>query len=97
MDKDFQKQDGLQKYNSIVLTFMRRNNLMQKCFFLIIFSFKYVYAFYWGVTTMTTVGLGDLIPANIYEAVVLSCFMFVSCGTFAYMFNSIGVVLGELN
>jgi len=46
---------------------------------------------------MTTVGLGDLIPANIYEVVVLSFFMFVSCGTFAYMFNSIGVVLGELN
>lgn len=46
---------------------------------------------------MTTVGLGDLVPANLYEAVILSLFMFVACGAFAYMFNSIGVVLGELN
>lgn len=46
---------------------------------------------------MTTVGLGDLLPANIYEVSVLCLFMFVACGTFAYLFNAIGVILGELN
>lgn len=46
---------------------------------------------------MTTVGLGDILPANIYEVSVLSIFMFVACGTFAYSFNAIGVILSELN
>jgi len=46
---------------------------------------------------MTTVGLGDLIPANVYEVSILSGFMLVSCGTFAYLFNAIGLILGEVN
>lgn len=46
---------------------------------------------------MTTVGLGDILPSNIYEVFVLSIFMFVSCGTFAYSFNAIGLILEELN
>lgn len=58
---------------------------------------QYVYAFYWGFTTMTTVGFGDLLPANIYETTVLCGFMFVSTATFAYMINAIGVIINELN
>ena len=46
---------------------------------------------------MTTVGLGDLLPANVYEVSILSGFMVVSCGTFAYLFNAIGLILGEVN
>lgn len=46
---------------------------------------------------MTTVGLGDILPGNIYEMCVLSIFMFVACGTFAYSFNAISVILEELN
>lgn len=46
---------------------------------------------------MTTVGLGDILPSNLYEVCVLSLFMFVSCGTFAYSFNAIGIILEELN
>ncbi|EAR93650.2 cation channel family protein (macronuclear) [Tetrahymena thermophila SB210] len=58
---------------------------------------KYVYAFYWGITIMTTVGLGDILPSNIYEVCVLSLFMFFSCAAFAYSFNSIGIILDEMN
>lgn len=46
---------------------------------------------------MTTVGFGDLIPANVYEVAFISFFMLISCGTFAYLFNAIGLILGELN
>lgn len=46
---------------------------------------------------MTTVGLGDVLPANTIEVIILTLFMFISCGTFAYAFNTIGVILGELN
>ena len=42
---------------------------------------------------MTTVGLGDMRPANIYEMVVYTMFMFVACGTFAYSFNEIGLII----
>lgn len=73
------------------------NNSKPPFFLISIYLSQYVYAFYWGITTMTTVGLGDLLPANIYEVSVLSIFMFVSCGTFAYSFNAIGVILGEIN
>lgn len=58
---------------------------------------KYVYALYWGVTVMTTVGFGDLTPANVYEVSFIASFMLVSCGTFAYLFNAIGMILGDLN
>ncbi|KAL4481433.1 hypothetical protein ABPG74_007522 [Tetrahymena malaccensis] len=58
---------------------------------------KYVYAFYWGITIMTTVGLGDILPNNIYEVCMLSLFMFFSCAAFAYSFNSIGIILDEMN
>lgn len=46
---------------------------------------------------MTTVGLGDIYPCNIYEVAIYTGFMFISCGTFAYSFNSIGIILDELN
>lgn len=46
---------------------------------------------------MTTVGFGDITPGNMLEVVVLAFFMLVSCGTFAYSFNVIGLILGDLN
>ena len=46
---------------------------------------------------MTTVGLGDIKPANLYETVCYTFFMFVACGTFAYSFNAIGDIFKDIN
>ncbi|CAK58071.1 unnamed protein product (macronuclear) [Paramecium tetraurelia] len=58
---------------------------------------KYNYAFYWSVQTMITVGYGDLTPQNNYERLCANLSMFLACGVFAFSFNSIGLMLSNLN
>ncbi|CAD8083446.1 unnamed protein product [Paramecium primaurelia] len=58
---------------------------------------KYNYAFYWAVQTMITVGYGDLTPQNDYERLCANLSMFLACGVFAFSFNSIGLMLSNLN
>ncbi|CAD8097297.1 unnamed protein product [Paramecium primaurelia] len=58
---------------------------------------KYNYAFYWSVQTMITVGYGDLTPQNNYERLCANMSMFLACGVFAFSFNSIGLMLSNLN
>jgi hypothetical protein len=58
---------------------------------------KYTYALYFAVTTMITVGYGDIHPVNYIEALFVIFGMFVSCGVFAYSFNLIGDLVREFN
>lgn len=46
---------------------------------------------------MTTVGYGDIIPANEYEACFVSITIFISGFIYAYILNSIGLILNEMN
>ena len=58
---------------------------------------KYTYSLYFAVTTMITVGYGDIVPTNAYEVVFVIFAMFVSCGVFAYSFNLVGDLVREFN
>ncbi|KAL4472705.1 hypothetical protein ABPG74_018654 [Tetrahymena malaccensis] len=58
---------------------------------------KYIFALYFSVTTMMTVGYGDITPKNVYEASLCIICMFISCGVFAYSFNLIGLIIQDMN
>ena len=46
-----------------------------------------------SVTTMTTVGFGDIVPVNNDEKIFAIFMMLLSCGVFAYTMNTMGTVL----
>ncbi|EAS02717.2 cation channel family protein (macronuclear) [Tetrahymena thermophila SB210] len=58
---------------------------------------KYIYSFYWSVTTMTTTGYGDIAASNNYEATFCAFTMIFAGGVFAYSFNQIGYIVSEIN
>lgn len=58
---------------------------------------KYVYACYWALTTMVTVGYGDITPQNMDE-IVFCVFTLVSgCLVSGYCLNKIGSVLSKID
>ncbi|KAL4449692.1 hypothetical protein ABPG74_007515 [Tetrahymena malaccensis] len=57
---------------------------------------KYIYSLYWSITTMTTVGYGDIAAANYIEALFISIAMLLFSCVFAYSINNIGFILQEI-
>ena len=57
---------------------------------------KYLNSLYYVIVTMCTVGYGDITPHNKREIMLAIITILVTCGVFAYMLNSIGVIFEEL-
>ena len=57
---------------------------------------QYAWAYYWGTTTMLTVGFGDLTPANYKEAICLTLIETFSCILLAYNINCVGTLISNI-
>ncbi|EAR98200.3 cyclic nucleotide-binding domain protein (macronuclear) [Tetrahymena thermophila SB210] len=57
---------------------------------------KYIYCMYWSITTMTTVGYGDITATNYVEALFIAISMIIFSCVFAYSINNIGFILQEI-
>lgn len=58
---------------------------------------EYITSLYWSVTTMVTVGYGDVTPVTRNEKIMSITAMLGACCVFAYIMNSIGGIINSFN
>ncbi|CAD8099542.1 unnamed protein product [Paramecium sonneborni] len=58
---------------------------------------RYVNSVYWAVTTMITVGYGDLSPQTPTERLFGVFFLLIACGVFSFTMNTIGNTMQQLS
>jgi len=58
---------------------------------------QYVRSLYWTITTMTTVGFGDITPSRTAEYLVAMVVMLLGASLYAYIVGSIASLLSSLN
>jgi len=57
----------------------------------------YIAAFYWSITTMVSVGYGDIVPVTSAERVYTVIAMIISSALFGYSLNTVGEIIREMN
>lgn len=58
---------------------------------------RYFNAFYWAITTLTTVGYGDIVPKNNIEKLFCIIVMFTGSGIFAFTINKLSNIFGDIS
>jgi hyperpolarization activated cyclic nucleotide-gated potassium channel 2 len=58
---------------------------------------QYAVSLYWALTTMATIGYGDIYPITELEKVFTMFCMIVACGTFAFMVGSVTSIINGGN
>lgn len=60
-------------------------------------STRYITSIYWALTTMTTIGYGDVTPVTNPEKIYVMIMMILSSGVFGYTMSRIGSILQSFN
>lgn len=58
---------------------------------------QYIRSLYWAITTMTTVGYGDIIPRRNVEYVFTSIMMLIGASLYAYIIGNIASIFSNLD
>ena len=61
------------------------------------FQDQYVASLYWTVTTLTTVGYGDIVPINNQERILAIFIMVIGATVFGYVVANMSTIIGNFN
>ncbi|KAL4468855.1 hypothetical protein ABPG72_008782 [Tetrahymena utriculariae] len=81
----------IEEYYSLSNNWVNQANIQNSDFYE-----QYFYSLYWSITTLTTVGYGDIHIQNYQEAIFISIVMIIFSYVFAYSVSNIGVILQEI-
>ncbi|MBK9502033.1 MAG: cyclic nucleotide-binding domain-containing protein [Leptospiraceae bacterium] len=56
---------------------------------------RYIRAIYWSVTTLTTIGYGDITPVSNAQTIYTMCIMLVGAGAYGYLVANIATILAN--
>ena len=58
---------------------------------------RYLVSLYWSITTLCTVGYGDITPKNLLEMWYVSCIMLLGTLVFGYSINYVGTLIHRMD